>query len=186
MKNIFFLVLFFAFATSCKSQTYPLRTYTHIPQNAYLKDTNNELPSYEGTWKGIWNNKTIYITFKKITNKYDNVLKYYNDFLIGKFKVLDGSGSILFDNTTISDDKVKLEGGKFRKIDGKYSFSYSDPDLCFKNGYITIHFTDSTKTKLAWKFSEGSNLIEPDCFYHGFPADQRPEPLPKEIILSKQ
>ncbi|PQA89813.1 hypothetical protein B0A69_22030, partial [Chryseobacterium shigense] len=66
-----------------------MRTFTDIPENAYLKDTNNELQSYEGTWKGVWANKTIYITFKKITNKFDSDFKYYIDYLIGKFKVLD-------------------------------------------------------------------------------------------------
>ncbi|WP_317047235.1 DUF6705 family protein, partial [Chryseobacterium shigense] len=88
MKNIF-LFIFFCASISCSAQTYPLRTFTDIPENAYLKDTNNELQSYEGTWKGVWANKTIYITFKKITNKFDSDFKYYIDYLIGKFKVLD-------------------------------------------------------------------------------------------------
>lgn len=85
MKNtILFLV--FAISMYCNAQTYPLRTYIDMPENAYLKDTNNELPTYEGTWYGSWNNKTIYITFKKIINKKDNVLKYYTDFLIENLK----------------------------------------------------------------------------------------------------
>jgi len=168
---------------SCKAQTYPLRTYTEIPENAYLKDTNNELPSYEGTWRGSWNNKTIFITFKKITNTYDSVLKYYKDFLIGKFKVVDINGNILFNNTSISDDKSKIDGGKFRKKDGKYSLSYDDSDLCGRNGYITIQFTDAAKTKLEWILSEGEVIIDKDCFYYG---QTWPEPLPKNIILTKQ
>ncbi|MFT3918015.1 DUF6705 family protein [Cloacibacterium sp.] len=185
MKNIFYIMIVL-FAVSCKAQTYPLRTYTEIPENAYLKDTNNELQTYEGTWKGTWNNKTIYITLKKITNKYDNVFKYYRDYLIAKFKVIDNSGNILFDNNNLADDKAKINGGKFRKIDNKYSLNYIDPDLCFKSGFITIQFIDSNKTKLEWNFMESSNLIEPDCFYHSFSASQRPEPLPVNIILTKQ
>jgi hypothetical protein len=47
MKNII-LILFILFTISCKSQTYPLRTYTDIPDNSYLKDTNNELNDYTG------------------------------------------------------------------------------------------------------------------------------------------
>lgn len=142
--------------------------------------------AYEGTWKGTWNNKTIYINFKKVINVYNPNLKIYKDFLIGKFKVVNNANAVLFDNTAVIDNKAKINGGKFRKLDGKYSFSYSDPDLCFKNGYITIQFLDSSKTSLEWKFMEGSNLIEPDCFYHDLPAEQRPEPLPEEIVLIKQ
>ena len=42
MKNVFLFVLF-STTISCTAQTYPLRTFTEIPVNAYLKDTNNEL-----------------------------------------------------------------------------------------------------------------------------------------------
>ena len=77
MKNLFLIIILFTLTISCKAQTYPLRTFTQIPQNAYLKDTNNELQYYVGTWKGSWNNKTIYITLKKITNQYNTNLKYY-------------------------------------------------------------------------------------------------------------
>ncbi|MEG1777824.1 MAG: DUF6705 family protein, partial [Angelakisella sp.] len=83
----------------------------------YEKDTDNELSAYEGTWKGIWNNRTIFVTLKKITNKYDNHFKYYRDYLIGKFKVLDNNGNILFDNTNLADDKAKIFGSGFRKAD---------------------------------------------------------------------
>ena len=56
MKKIFLFIVLVSLI-SCKAQTYPLRTYgISIPMNAYLKDTNNELPAYEGTWKGMWNN----------------------------------------------------------------------------------------------------------------------------------
>ncbi|MFC0343517.1 DUF6705 family protein [Epilithonimonas hispanica] len=182
MKNII-LFLVFAISMSCNAQTYPLRTYIDMPENAYLKDTNNELPTYEGTWFGSWNNKTIYITLKKVTNKYNSILKYYEDLLIGKFKVINNTGAVLFDNTSISDDKAKIEGGSFKKSDGKYLFSYLDMDLCARNGYGTIQFTDTTKTKLEWKFSEGEVMIDTDCFYYG---QTWPEPLPKSIILTKQ
>ena len=47
MKKIFLFIVLVSLI-SCKAQTYPLRTYgISIPMNAYLKDTNNELPAYE-------------------------------------------------------------------------------------------------------------------------------------------
>ena len=183
MKTLFLFILFCA-TVSCTAQTYPLRTFIDIPENAYEKDTNNELPSYEGTWKGTWNNKTIFITFKKVTNKYNENLKYYKDYLIGKFKVVDNNGSVLFDNTNLTDENAKIWGGKFRKIDDKYSLIYTDPDLCYTSGNIRINFTDATKTKLNWNLYLGSNMLTSDCPYYN--ANPFPEPLPKEIILIKQ
>lgn len=185
MKNIIYLLML-TIIFSCKAQTYPLRTYgIKIPQNAYLKDTNNELPSYEGTWKGTWNNKVIFLTLKKRNYVFTStMLGYYADILIGKFKVTDNNGNVLFDNTNLSDAEAKIEGGRFRKKDGKYSLTYSDMDICGLNGFIQINFTDSTKTKLAWKFDEGDFIITKDCPYYSSP--EFPQPLPKEIILTKQ
>ncbi|MCP2038804.1 DUF6705 family protein [Chryseobacterium sp. HSC-36S06] len=186
MKNIF-LFIALALTISCKSQTvYPLRTFTELPPNSYLKDTNNELTQYEGVWKGTWNNKTIFITIKKIVNIYDNVLMYQKDFLIAKFKVIDANGNVRFDNTALPDNKAKITGGKFRKKDDKYSFSYIDRDLCGITGYIMVNFTDSSKTKLQWVYSKDNDWVDSDCFYWGKPASERPDPLPHSIILTKQ
>lgn len=171
---------------SCKAQTYPLRTFTEVPDNSYLKDTNNELPAYEGTWKGTWNNKIIYVTFNKITNAYKSSLNYYSDRLIARFKVTDLNGTILFDYTNLTDDQVKIEGGRFRKSDDKYGFTYVDRDLCMRSGQIFINFIDSTKTKLQWKYFQSENWIDKDCFYHGWAQADRPQPLPNDIILTKQ
>ncbi|MCW3162802.1 DUF6705 family protein [Chryseobacterium oryctis] len=187
MKNIIFISLFI-FTFSCKAQqVYSLRPVEiDLPENSYEKDTNNELSQYEGTWKGTWNNKTIFITFEKITNKYDTTVKRYRDYLIGKFIVKDDNGNILFDNTNLSDDEAKIVGINFRKYGNKYSLIYIDPDLCHTTGSARINFTDATKTKLEWKYSQDFNLIDKTCFFHGLSQSQRPEPLPTNIILTKQ
>lgn len=186
MKNLLFISLFI-FTFSCKAQQiYPLRTYIDIPENSYLKDTNNELQDYVGTWKGTWNNKTIFLTFKKVNNNYNSTLKYYKDYLIGKFIVKDVNGNVLFDNTNLSDDYAKIRGFGFIKNMDKYLISYIDPDLCHTTGSIRINFTDTSKTQLQWSYSQDFNLIDKTCFFHGLPQSQRPDPLPMNIILTKQ
>lgn len=184
MKNIFLLTLFIS-ALSCKAQQiYSLRpTEIDLPENSYQKDTNNELQDYVGTWKGTWDNKTIFIMLKKITNKYDGNFKYYRDYLIGKFKVLDSSGLIIFDNTNLLDDNAKITGINFRRYGDKYSLIYIDPDLCHTSGDIRISFTDSTKTKLNWRYFYRNEIVTVDCPYYN---TEIPQPLPKEIVLTKQ
>ncbi len=183
MKKILLSTLFI-FSLSCKAQEYPL-TEIDLPENSYRKDFNNQLLAFEGTWKGTWNNKTLTIKFKKVIHEYDNVFKTYNDRLIGKFQVKDTNGNILFDNLNVSDNESKIKGIKIFS-NGKYVLTYVDADLCLKSGGININFTNAEKTQLQLMFFETSNLTEPDCFYHGKPADQRPEPLPKDIILTKE
>lgn len=183
MKNIFFITILFV-GIFCKAQTYPL-TETQVPAGAYISDTQNNLPSFEGDWAGIWAGKTFLITFKKITNIHDNHCNCNRDYLIGKFQVKDISGNILFNNMNLPDNAAKIEGIKIFP-NGKYLLTYVDADLCLKSGRISIEFTNPTKTEMKFKFMETSQLIDSECFYHGKPADQRPEPLPKEIILTKQ
>lgn len=97
---------------------------------------------------------------------------------------MDNKGNILFDNTNSPDNDPKIFGGKFRKVDDKYSLVYVDSDLCNTSGNIIINFTDATKTKLNWKLNLGSNMITTDCQYYN--TTPFPQALPKEIILTKQ
>jgi len=190
MKNIILLLLL---AISCRSYTQqtivPLRTYTDIPENAgyYRKDTNNELQAFEGTWKATWNNKTIFITFKKIINKYNTAMKYNEDIIIGKFKTVDSNGSILFDNTLVSDNDAKIEGTGFQNITDKYLMYYVDNDLCGITGDIELTFVNTAKTQLNFSYHQDSMVLTSSCYFHGWPAADRPKPLPKgDIVLTKQ
>ncbi|NMR35203.1 hypothetical protein HIO71_13515 [Chryseobacterium aquaticum] len=186
MKKIILFIIF-TFTISCQAQTYPLRTYgIEFPKDSYVKDTNNELLDYEGTWKGTWNNKTIFVTFKKIKfyKSYLDYRAYFNDIIVGKFKVIDSNGVILYDNTSLPDNKAKIKGSNFKKVDNKYSLIYIDPDLCSMSGSVYINFTDATKTKLNWKAVYSWDIITESCPYYN--ATVAPEPLPYEIILTKQ
>ena len=190
MKNILLLLLL---TISCKSYTQqtivPLRTYTDIPENAgyYMKDTNNELQAFEGTWKGIWNGKSIFITFKKITNKYNPVMKYNADIIIGKFRTLDNNGNILFDNTLTSDEDAKIEGTGFQNTTNKYLLFYVDQEICGITGDMEVFFVNTAKTQLSFSYHQDPMIIDTDCYFHGWPQADRPEPLPKiNIVLTKQ
>ena len=194
MKNILLILLI---VVSCKSfpqsncqsiTTVPLRTYG-LPDKEchYFKDTNNELSDYEGTWKGAWNGKTIFITFKKIVNDYNETLKYNRDFLIGKFKTIDSNGTILFDNLALSDNQSKIRGINFQNITDKYLMWYVDNDLCGLSGDIEITFANAARTQLNFYFHQDNQVLTSDCYFHGWPQANRPAPLPKDnIVLTKQ
>lgn len=185
MKNLFLFILLYV-SVSCKAQVYPLRTYTEVPANAYIKDLNNELVPYEGTWKGTWNGKTIFIYLKSVKNYFTHLENkpYYNDILIGKFKVQDSGGTILFDNSNLSNEYAKIIGSRFFSVPNtRYTLNYIDSDLCNTSGNISINFTDNTKTQLNWTLTFRSNMITTDCQYYNTGI---PEVLPKEIILTKQ
>ncbi|MDF2553787.1 MAG: hypothetical protein K0R77_3062 [Chryseobacterium sp.] len=190
MKNILLLLFF---VISCRSYTQqtivPLRTYTDIPEDAgyYMKDTNDELSAFEGTWKGTWNNKTLFITFKKIIYRYNTTLKYHADIIIGKFKTVDSNGNILFNNLQLTDNDAKVRGVGFQNITNKYIMSYTDNDICGMSGTIYISFANAAKTQLNIYFDQRNQILDTDCYFYNYSPDQYPEPLPKDnIILTKQ
>ncbi|MFN1216088.1 DUF6705 family protein [Chryseobacterium kwangjuense] len=188
MKKIY-TALSLGIVLFCKSQQiFPLATKSNeLPANSYIKDIDNQLPAFEGEWKGNWNNKTLIIIFKKFKN-YDTISQknpYYIDLLYGRFQVRETNGKILFDNLLDQDTNSKIQG-LFITVNGNYQLLYMDPDLCNKVGLVTIGFTESSKTELKLRYKDYPQNLDSKCFYYGKPADQHPEPLPKEIILTKQ
>ena len=98
MKNIF-LLLISVLPFSCKAQQeYPLSSDQYsLPSYSYIKDMNNELNSYVGTYKASFGNKqiTLYIS-KEIKRLFDYAQnKYYKDVLSIKYTVQNSSGQIL-------------------------------------------------------------------------------------------
>jgi len=186
MKKIFILIAVHLILFSC-AQIYPLNTNTSVPTNAYIQDLNNELIPYEGTWKGSWDNKTFFVTFKRIKKLLDHRENnpYYKDVIIGKFKVLDSSGSILYDNTNLADNNTKIEGARFFTIPNKrYVLLYVDHDICDISGDIFLSFTDSSNTTLDWKLMDTTDIITSSCQYYN--SNPFPRPLPDNITLTKQ
>ncbi|SHJ74505.1 hypothetical protein SAMN05444337_2521 [Flavobacterium haoranii] len=94
--------MIFSTNSSCQvTATLPLNSYDY-PNGAYLKDINNQLPFYVGTWEGIQNNKQYTFQFTVFNQQmidFGNGHYEYLDALVAKFKVVDLSSSeVLYDN----------------------------------------------------------------------------------------
>ncbi|MBT2622441.1 DUF6705 family protein [Chryseobacterium sp. ISL-6] len=185
MKKILILLALHFILLSC-AQIFPLNTNTDVPNNSYIKDLNNELLPYEGTWSGIWNNKTFFLNLKRVKKYMDHKENnpYYKDVIVGRFKVLNSSGNILYDNTGLVDQDTKIEGIGFIKNTSKYTLFYVDPDICNISGNIYIDFVNTSNTQLNWKFMDTTDIIDSSCQYYN--SNPFPQPLPKNVILTKQ
>lgn|SRR5690606_6534866 len=187
MKRILLIIMLHAIVLSC-AQIYPISTNQDVPINAYIKDINNELLPYEGIWKGTWDNKVLYITFKRIKKLQDHRPNhpYYKDVLIAKFKVLTSDEVLtIYDNTTVADDNTKIEGTRFFTMPIlRYSLIYIDPEIC-RDGTIRINFINTAQTQLNWKYIDTTDMLTSDCPHYNTP-DPLPQALPAEIILTRQ
>lgn len=185
MKKILILFTLHLILLSC-AQIYPLNTNIDVPNGAYIKDLNNELIPYEGTWKGIWGNKTFFLSLNKVKKYMDHKENnpYYKDILAGRFKVLDSSRNILYDNISLPDQDTKIEGLGFIKNTNRYALFYIDSDICNISGNINLNFVNASNLQLNWKFMDTTDIIDSSCQYYN--SNPFPQPLPKNIILTKQ
>ncbi|GEC79467.1 DUF6705 family protein [Flavobacterium aquatile] len=71
-------------------------TQAEIPDNAYLKDTTNELNKYIGTWKYQSGNESLTIILDKFLH-YD-FDAYFKDILIGEYKYVDATGATIINS----------------------------------------------------------------------------------------
>lgn len=172
MKKILNTLLFVAFFTtsvSCQiTATLPLNSYDY-PNGAYLKDLDNELPFYVGTWEGVHDNKKytfeFTIFYQHITD-YGNGYYHYEDSLMGKFKVVDlMTGLTIYDNLSASsyeDYKIFLA-----TLNSGGSFSYLDVQNCYNHIDFKLFKIAGSTNQLNYnqfEFRDFSNSLI-DCPY---------------------
>lgn len=166
MKNIIIL-LSLILAISCKGQqTYPLKTdYTELPNYVYLKDTNNELQTFVGTYEANFEGKKITLYITKHTKKLlDRISIFYKDVLIANYVVKDAQGNVLKDSRTIEFSSEQLQdlilsfwvedAGK------KLLMSYGGVNCNVGNGYV--YLTKLNVNQLSWKYISSSTILTND------------------------
>ena len=93
MKKIL-IVLIVLTSLSCKSQIIPQNNaYVEIPNHAYIKDTENFLDNFVGTWQYQNGTEQFTINFAKIIHY--NYGSWYEDILIGEYKYVNPNGVTL-------------------------------------------------------------------------------------------
>ncbi|KMQ69561.1 hypothetical protein ACM39_00395 [Chryseobacterium sp. FH2] len=188
MKNKAFLYLLISlFSISCKAQQYPLNTnYSQIPNNAYIKDLNNDLNKYVGNWNVSVGSKQIHLYITKQENRPINLMSksYFSDVLVIKYEILvnnqivESTKNFTLENANITS--IDLD------IDGSIIFDYEGGKCGVGSGMIDVTYIDSTHLK--WNYQpESTMLTNKNC--SDYPAEGIKINLPdepKDIIFTKQ
>lgn len=186
--NTLLFVVFFTTSSSCQvTSVLPLGSYDY-PNGAYIKDVDNKLPFYVGTWEGVHDNKKYtfeFTIFYQHLTDYGNGYYHYRDDLRVKFKVEDlFSGMILYDNLSASNhEDYKI----FLASLGLGSFVYVDRDNCYNTVEFSLFKVAGTTNQLFYNQFEmrdfSNSLI--DCPYDN--QEDIPMFLPQgNFILTKQ
>ncbi|PRB02865.1 hypothetical protein CQ046_11725 [Chryseobacterium sp. MYb7] len=129
MKNILFILSFICISCNAQQQIIPLGTKGFHIEGAYYKDISGDLNAYEGTWQGVFNNRTFIITFVKV-KELEPIGKYYQDRLLGRYKMLDGNGNQLYSTYNLVDKDVKVTSLGFVNSTSKNKLRFYFSDLC--------------------------------------------------------
>lgn len=151
MKNykIIFMIIVLAGLFSCKAQQtvaslYDLEECAKRPDKSIecpgfgdvtqVKDVDNRLNKFVGTWKGIYDGKQIELNIEKKIDFQKFNVKW--DKLIGKLKVKNNQGTILFDSFNEPDLEANPYGDNFQGT--AYEMSFMANGDCFDEGSLFL------------------------------------------------
>lgn len=151
---------------SCKAQQqYPLSANPfEIPNNSYMKDSNNLLNQYIGTWNTNYQGKNITIYISKQTNVYKESLKVYQDVISAKFIVKDLNGNVLQDTYNMQPNQLyhKIESYNLNSQGDKVSLYYDGTNCGI--GWGSIYLIKIDSTHINWQYRANSSVItEQSC-----------------------
>jgi hypothetical protein len=191
MKKILKFAFCLLLALNANSQVttiVPLSSYDY-PNGAYLKDLNNELTFWEGTWEATLNNKKYTFVFTKfVQHLYSYANDYfYRDELLGKYKVVDlTTNQVLYSNITATNyDDYSILGLALRN--GDFSFLFQDDaSKCYNSVKFSLQKINGQSNQIRYCNFRLDEYHYYDCTNY---ADQLSIPmfLPQEnVILIKQ
>ena len=117
-----------------------------IPKNiTYIKDVNNVLDKYVGTWKGTYNNRNYEFRILKITNKPGRITE---DRLLMRYVISDSNGTIVEDTRALPDTSSYVIKGDY--LDGSFYELYyiGKESLCGQIGSIIIDIQPNSNNKV--------------------------------------
>ncbi|WBX96881.1 DUF6705 family protein [Chryseobacterium gambrini] len=137
----------------CKAQTLPLNTsFFDIPNGAYIKDINNELNPYIGTYKANFNGSEVTLYITKQENKLEETgqKSYHVDVLNVKYIVTNSSGFILQDTKNNNVFNIQLYSTKIRQDKNLVHLIYSGTNCSV--GWGNIYLKKINSTQLSWEY----------------------------------
>lgn len=194
MKKIFILIItlysqtLFAQIISLEDAfNYRINDQPYPAGTNYVKDINNRLDSFVGTWKGNDNGRLYEVRFNKKLAYSMPGGEVAWDRLVGRILVKDSiSNDTIYTTLDIQDDYQVLFWGLTYNGSKLYNLSFSGPENgCYDFGDVYIILADNDATLMAMHYYRGDgDLIDPRTCLGGY--ENYRAILPKTLYLRKQ
>ncbi|WP_304344260.1 DUF6705 family protein [Chryseobacterium koreense] len=184
LRVITFLLLLISI-WSCKAQNLPLNTaLENIPNNAHIKDFNNDLNPYIGIYKSNFQGNEITLFITKEENKlmnYGNQI-FYSDVLVGKYIVKNPLGQILQD-TANNNTAVELYSTSISTSQNIATFYYGGTNCGV--GWGDIYLKKINTNQISWEYRPDDTIIDSNRCPAGTDINIY-LPETKDLIFTKQ
>lgn len=184
------LFIFIISMTACKAQEYPLNSsYMNLPDNSYLKDLNNELSPYVGTYKANFggNEITLFITQQNHKLFDLKVKKYYQDVLSVAYIVKNSSGNVLQNTQNMNFQPNQLRftmySTKTKSSQNTVIFYYGGTNCSVGWGDVILKKIDSTQ--ISWEYRPNDIILDDSKCPPGTDINIY-LPETKDLIFTKQ
>ena len=142
---------------SCKAQqTYPLLTSVdNVPNMSHLKDTNNELQSFVGTYVSAYNGNQITLYITKENDKFFDYgnKQIYMDILYVRFKIKNSNNNVLqtTQNAVFQSDQLNTIFSLWVTENGtKALLNYTGTNCSV--GWGDIFLKKINSTQISWEY----------------------------------
>lgn len=176
MKNKLFILTSLLIIISCKAQVIgtleqfeecsmrPNRDQEGCPdlENiTYVKDTNNRLNQFVGTWKGNYGGKQYEIRLEKKVNYKDDPSDDRSfDRIIGRIIIKDNSGNIIYNSMNKPDNNTFFSGFNFQRR--VYVMSFVGNYDCLESGNVFIEIRKNNTNEMTLFYSQDKDgLLNP-------------------------
>lgn len=190
MKTIIKILTLTLISLNVNCQTLPLNGLEEPNTGGYLKDMDNVLPFWVGTWKGQLNNKEYTIqlvSFPQHLFSFSTERYYYIDELMGKFKVVDlTTNDILYDDLYVTNfENFKIRFLSYNAYNG-YSFGFFDTNVnCYNNIGFRLIKDPTNLNQILFTDFKYYEYLKKDCSYDN--QVDIPMFLPKvNLVLTRQ
>lgn len=165
MKNIIF-ILTLLLSVACGAQnTISLeqaaiynKSDDGLPDNiSYVKDINNRLNQFVGTWKGSFGGKNYEFRFVKKLQFGEYSVKW--DEIIGRAIIKDINGNIIYTSINQTDNRTGLRGVNFQN--NSYVMNFTGNTDCMDYGTVFLEISKTNPNQMIFYFHRSSETFDP-------------------------
>jgi hypothetical protein len=187
MKKSMLLTLFFISSLSCKAQIIPIEKVMEYQNQGksyptgtnYIKDVNNLLDKYAGTWKGSLDGINCEIQVIKATTQFRSMK---SDDLFIKMYITKTDGTVLEDTRALPIENPRVIQG--RHLNGLFYILdyYGKDSKCGETAQVFIKINPSNSSQLIFSHVLDNRVL----FAEECPNGRTKLVLPRRIFLDKQ